>query len=240
MSQLRRKTATAKKNLSLAFLLHGRKGTVSSRMMRLVGAREFRDQSFARFFVNQKGKSCVLPRTMTAKLLTIIGFSFTLFLAGCATAERNPNTTQGAAAGAAIGAGLGAIIGNNTGSGSAGDGALVGAALGSVIGAIAGQQEDRAEQERREEAARQREEAALQRQREQELAIIRGSNATDREVFEAEQRAAEAEARLRQIEEERAAALARQRQLEDAARREAEANRRIAELEGVSTGAVGG
>lgn len=68
-----------------------------------------------------------------------------LFLAGCQTANENPNATKGAGIGAAAGAVVGGIIGHQTGRRN--EGALIGAALGGGIGAHAGHRMDKQAEE---------------------------------------------------------------------------------------------
>lgn len=199
-----------------------------------------------------KNSTIFPPMKKSYKILTLIlaGAAILLGSTGCQTATDNPQASQGAAIGAASGAILGAIVGHQ--SGRQGEGALIGAGAGAVLGGAIGAGRDADERRRQEEMAQQRhfniEMARMQREREEaeaererQLAIARGMNVSDREVFEAEQRARQAEERLRQLEAERQAALARQRTLEEAARREQEALARIRELEANSaSGKPGG
>lgn len=79
-----------------------------------------------------------------AKLLAVglIGIS----LAGCQTAQDNPNTVGGAAIGALAGAAIGQIAGGNTGA------TLAGAAIGGLIGGAIGNSLDAQDRARAEQA----------------------------------------------------------------------------------------
>lgn len=169
------------------------------------------------------------------KTLAVLVAAPLIFVSGCTTNK----TEQGVAGGAAAGAALGGIIGHQ--SGETGAGAALGAVLGGLIGGAVGNNAQKKDEQvaadarhRMEMARIERERAAaaveLQRQRQ----IASGMQASDREVFEAEQAAKEAESRLRQLEAERHAAMVRQQKIEEAERRRLEAERRISELQGVA------
>tara|TARA_R110000787_G_scaffold11063_4_gene37109 strand:+ start:7254 stop:7607 length:354 start_codon:yes stop_codon:yes gene_type:complete len=76
-----------------------------------------------------------------------------LMATACATGPNGSNeTVRQGAIGAGIGAVAGAIIGNNVGDGNAGRGAAIGAVVGGAAGAIRGSQQDRANQQRYQDA----------------------------------------------------------------------------------------
>lgn len=150
------------------------------------------------------------PSIITSLLL----ISFAL-LTGCETVHSGPQQQRGAAYGTVIGAGAGGVIGHQSGR------AIEGAAIGAVLGQVVGGQIGRAQDIERERAYQE------YLRREREAAINRGASATDREIWEAEERARQAEARVAQVEAEQRAALDRARRLEEAERREREARRRL-------------
>jgi outer membrane protein OmpA-like peptidoglycan-associated protein len=75
------------------------------------------------------------------KKIFLIAPALLFALAGCQTAQENPNAAKGAGIGAAAGGILGAVIGHQTGKRT--EGALIGAALGGGIGAHAGNRMDK-------------------------------------------------------------------------------------------------
>jgi uncharacterized membrane protein len=124
-------------------------------------------------------------------------FTYPLLLAGalafsgCTNVDPHSETARGATVGALLGAAAGAVIGHQ--SGEAGAGAAIGAVAGGLVGSQVGAERDREYARARHAAQRQRElEAEIAR----EQAIASGRNVTDREVFEAQERARQAEAEL--------------------------------------------
>lgn len=74
------------------------------------------------------------------KQLILIVPALALALAGCQSAQENPNTAKGAGIGAAVGGVVGAVVGHQTGKRT--EGAILGAAIGGGIGAHAGHRMD--------------------------------------------------------------------------------------------------
>lgn len=162
------------------------------------------------------------------------------FLSGCAVAPSR--TTKGATTGAAVGAVGGAIIGNNTGSGNAAGGALAGGLAGAVVGGVVGAiqegrertEQDRLAQERayqQELAKRRAAEAKFKAAVEEELAVAEGFRISEVEIAQVTDRAEDLEAQLKQLQEERQAALNRKTQLEEAEERINSAAQEIQRLE---------
>lgn len=166
----------------------------------------------------------------TSALLRRIGalsaLGLSIVLVGCENAN---NTQRGAGIGALAGAALGGIIGAQ--SGEAGEGAAIGAGVGALLGGGIGNERDRAEKEIE---SIQRQERAKQAELERERRIAAGTNLSDREVWEAEQRAKQAEEELARLRAEREAALARIERIEAAKAREAAAEAELSELRGQS------
>ena len=175
-----------------------------------------------------------------SRKLILLNLAGVLMLAlGCSSV--NQNTKSKAGMGALLGAAAGGIIGHQ--SDHALEGALIGAAAGAAGGALIGQAQDRKEERRQDELAAQRaheqemariqvEERALQAERDQQLALVEGKRLTETEIQSAQQRAAEAERRLQELQTQRDSALARHQTYQDAERRRQEAEAKIQELEG--------
>ena len=162
-----------------------------------------------------------------------------LAFTGCSTA---PKPVKTAGTGAVAGAVAGAVIGNNTGSGNAAQGAAIGGAAGAVVGGVVGMvqearersEQDRLAQERayqQELAKRRAAEARFKAQIEEELAVAEGFRISDQELNQVESSAKDLEARLKKLQEERQAAIARKRTLDTAQNRIAAAEAEIQRLE---------
>ena len=134
------------------------------------------------------------------------------------------------------------MIGNNTGSGNAASGAAIGGAAGAVVGGVVGMvqearersEQDRLAQERayqQELAKRRAQEAKFKAAIEEELAVAEGFQISDQELSQVESTAKDLEARLKSLQEERQAAIARKRTLDTAQNRIAAAESEIQRLE---------
>jgi LysM repeat protein len=175
------------------------------------------------------------------KSLTIaMAASALLICAGCSSTASKPVRTAGT--GAVAGAVAGAVIGNNTGSGNAASGAAIGGAAGAVIGGVVGMvqeakersEQDRLAQERayqQELAKRRAGEARMKAAIEEELAVAEGFRISDQELSQVEGAAKDLESRLKKLQEERQAAIARKRTLDTAQGRIAAAESEIQRLE---------
>lgn len=163
-----------------------------------------------------------------------------LTLTGCSSTASKP--VKGAGTGAAAGAIAGAVIGNNTGGGNAASGAAIGGAAGAVVGGVVGMvqearersEQDRLAQERayqQELAKRRAQEAKFKAAIEEELAVAEGFRISDQELNQVESTAKDLEARLKKLQEERQAAIARKRTLDTAQGRIAAAEAEIQRLE---------
>jgi LysM repeat protein len=161
-------------------------------------------------------------------------------LSGCAVAPSK--TVSGAATGAVIGGVGGAVIGNNTGSGSGASGAAIGGAAGAVVGGVIGMvqearersEQDRLAQERayqQELAKRRAQEARFKAAIEEELSVAEGFRISEREIAQVEGQAQELESKLKQLQEEKQAALTRKRSLDAAQGRISAAELEIQRLE---------
>lgn len=174
--------------------------------------------------------------------------SLTAALAACALitatgcSSTTSKTAKGAGTGAAAGAVAGAVIGNNTGSGNGVAGAAIGGAAGAVVGGVVGMvqearersEQDRLAQERayqQELAKRRAQEAKFKAAIEEELAVAEGFRISDQELNQVESTAKDLEARLKKLQEERQAAIARKRTLDTAQGRIAAAEAEIQRLE---------
>lgn len=163
-----------------------------------------------------------------------------LALTGCSSTASKPVKTAGT--GAVAGAVAGAVIGNNTGSGNSAAGAAIGGAAGAVVGGVVGMvqearersEQDRLAQERayqQELAKRRAQEAKFKAAIEEELAVAEGFRISDQELEQVEENAKELETRLKKLQEERQAAIARKRTLDTAQNRIAAAEAEIQRLE---------
>ena len=167
--------------------------------------------------------------------LAVVGWS------GCSSGVAPSKTTTGAATGAAIGGIGGAVIGNNSSMGST-TGILGGAALGAITGGIVGmvqeakerKEQDRLSQERayQQELAKKRaEEAKRKAAEDEELAIAQGFRISDMELNEAQKITDHTADRLKKLQSEKAAALARKKTLDDLHEKQLSNEAEIARLE---------
>jgi hypothetical protein len=163
-------------------------------------------------------------------------------LTGCNSSGVAPSkTASGAGTGAAIGALGGAVVGSNSSMGTA-TGVVGGAALGVITGGIIGmvqdardrKEQDRLAQERaynQELAKRKAEEAKAKLAMDEELAIAQGFRISDLELNDAKSKLDSASNRLKKLQAERQAALARKKELDDANEKTIATEAEIARLE---------
>jgi hypothetical protein len=163
-------------------------------------------------------------------------------MTGCSSSGVAPSkTASGAGTGALIGGAGGAIVGNNSSMGT-GTGLVGGAAAGALIGGIVGmvqdakdrREQDRLSQERayQQELAKKRaEEAKLKASMDEELAIAEGFRISDLELEDAKKKRDETLDRLKKLQTERSAALARKKELDDAHEKTLTTEAEIARLE---------
>jgi hypothetical protein len=146
-------------------------------------------------------------------------------LSGCSSGVAPSNTASKAGTGAVIGGLGGAAVGSNSNMGT-GTGALGGAALGAITGGIIGmvqdardrKEQDRLAQERayqQDIAKRKAEEARLKAEMDEELAIAQGFRISDIELNDAKKKLDDTATKLKQLKDERAAALAKKKELDD-------------------------
>lgn len=174
-----------------------------------------------------------------------IGLSTALALvgmSGCSSSGVAPSKTASAAGtGALIGGAGGAVVGNNSSMGT-GTGLVGGAAAGALIGGIVGmvqdakdrREQDRLAQERayQQELAKKRaEEAKAKQAMDEELAIAEGFRISDIELEDAKKKRDETLDRLKKLQTERSAALARKKELDDAHDKTTSTEAEIARLE---------
>lgn len=182
--------------------------------------------------MSEKTKAIRFLLGMTA--VSAVAFS------GCQVAPSKPVRTAGT--GAVVGAVGGAVVGNNTGSGNAASGAAVGGLAGAVVGGVVGMvqearersEQDRLAQERAYQQAlakRRADEARFRAAIEEELALAEGYRISEQEISQVEDRARSLESRLKALQQERQAALARKRTLDTAQGRIAAAEQEIERLE---------
>ena len=162
-------------------------------------------------------------------------------LTGCQSGVAPSKTATGAGTGAMIGAAGGAVVGSNSSMGS-GTGLVGGAAAGALIGGIVGmvqdakdrREQDRLAQERafqQDKAKRLQEEAKAKAALEEELAIAEGFRISDLELNEAKRKLDSAADRLKKLQAERNAALAKKKDLDDAQAKTLSTEAEIARLE---------
>lgn len=160
---------------------------------------------------------------------------------GCSSGVAPSKTTSSAGAGALIGGAAGAVAGNNSSIGST-TGILGGAALGAITGGIIGmvqeakdrKEQDRLSQERayQQELAKKRaEEAKRKASEDEELAIAQGFRISDMELNEAQKVTDSTADRLKKLQNEKAAALARKKTLDDLHEKQLSNEAEIARLE---------
>lgn len=163
-----------------------------------------------------------------------------LVLSGCGGVTPS-KTATGAGVGGAAGAVGGAVIGNNSSLGT-GTGAAIGAGAGALVGGIIGmvqdakdrKEQDRLAQERayqQDVAKRRTEEARKKAEAEEEIAIAQGFRITDIELADAQKKRESAEAQLKRLRDEKAAALARKKTLDSDREKTLQTEAEIAKLE---------
>ena len=163
-----------------------------------------------------------------------------LGLTGCGSVAPS-KTVSGAGTGAAVGGLGGAVVGNNSSMGS-GAGIAAGAAAGALVGGVIGmindakdrREQDRLAQERaymQEQAKRRADEAKAKAAMEEELAIAQGFKISDLELNEHKRKLEEASERLKRLQAERNAALARKKELDETIEKTAAAEAEAARLE---------
>jgi hypothetical protein len=186
-----------------------------------------------------------LNRTPSRAFRQVIGLSTAVALAGltgCSSSGVAPSkTASGAGTGAVIGGVGGAVVGNNSSMGT-GAGLVGGAAAGALIGGIVGmvqdakdrKEQDRLAQERayqQERAKRMAEDARMKAAMEEELAIAEGFRISDLELNDAKKNLESASDRLKRLQTEKAAALARKKELDEAKEKTLTTEAEIARLE---------
>lgn len=163
-----------------------------------------------------------------------------LALSGCSSVAPS-KTASNAGTGAVVGGLGGAVVGNNSGLGT-GVGAVGGAALGAITGGIIGmvqdardrKEQDRLSQERsyqQELAKRRAEDSKVKASMDEELAIAQGFRISDLELNDAKKKLESASDRLKRLQGERQAALARKKDLDDANEKTLTTEAEIARLE---------
>ena len=174
----------------------------------------------------------------------LVGFGTVLALAGvtgCSSGVAPSKTASGAGTGALIGGAGGAVVGNNSSMGT-GTGLVGGAAAGALIGGIVGmvqdakdrREQDRLAQERayqQEYAKKRAEEAKMKAAMEEELAIAEGFRISDLELDDAKKKRDATLDRLKKLQTERSAALARKKELDEAHEKTLTTEAEIARLE---------
>ncbi len=184
--------------------------------------------------------SLARPAPSLQKQLCVLASLGILALAGCSSVAPS-KTASKAGTGAVVGGLGGAAIGNNSSLGT-GVGAVGGAALGAITGGIIGmvqdardrKEQDRLSQERayqQERAKRLAEEAKTRASLDEELAIAQGFRISDLEVNDAKKTLESASDRLKKLQAERQAALARKKDLEDTKDKTLSTEAEIARLE---------
>ncbi len=179
-----------------------------------------------------------LPRNKFVCLATALAV---LAGSGCSSGVAPSKTASGAGTGAAVGGVAGAVVGNNSSMGST-TGILGGAALGAITGGIIGmvqeakdrKEQDRLSQERayQQELAKKRSEEAKRKAAEdEELAIAQGFRISDLELNEAQRKTEDTADRLKKLQNEKAAALARKKTLDELHEKQLSNEAEIARLE---------
>ncbi|MEO5960281.1 MAG: hypothetical protein ABIR80_14300 [Opitutaceae bacterium] len=146
-------------------------------------------------------------------------------LAGCSSGVAPSRTASGAGVGALGGAAVGSVVGANSSMGS-GTGLLGGAAAGALVGGIVGLVQDRRDrkeqdvlsQERayqQENARKKSEEIKAKAAMDEELNIAQGFKISDIELDDAKRKLEVANATLKELQTQRAAALAKKKDLDD-------------------------
>ena len=159
---------------------------------------------------------------------------------GCSSVAPS-KTTSGAGTGALIGGAGGAVVGNNSGMGT-GTGLIGGAAAGALIGGLVGmvqdakdrKEQDRLAQERayQQELAKKRaQEAKLKASMDEEMAIAEGFRISDMELSDAQKKFEISQERLKRLQGERNAALAKKKSLDEAHEKTLATEAEVARLE---------
>jgi len=181
-------------------------------------------------------------RRRAQRLITFSSALAVAGLAGCSSSGVAPSkTASGAGTGALIGGAGGAVVGNNSSMGT-GAGLVGGAAAGALIGGIVGmvqdakdrREQDRLSQERaygQELAKKRAEEAKLKAAMDEELAIAEGFRISDLELDDAKKKRDGTLERLKKLQTERSAALARKKELDEAQEKTVTTEAEIARLE---------
>lgn len=179
--------------------------------------------------------------TIGRKLISLSTALGVFALGGCSSGVAPSKTASGAGTGALIGGAGGAVVGSNSSMGT-GTGLLGGAALGALTGGIIGmvqdakdrKEQDRLSQERayQQSLAKSRaEEAKLKAAMEEELAIAEGFRISDIELNDAQKKLEVAQERLKKLQGERTAALAKKKSLDEAHEKTLSTEAEIARLE---------
>ena len=189
-------------------------------------------------------ESTFLPpgSTPAANRMVCLAAALAVFAgSGCSSGVAPSKTTSGAGTGAVLGGAAGAVVGNNSSMGS-GTSILGGAALGAITGGIVGmvqeardrKEQDRLSQERayQQELAKKRaDEAKRKAAEDEELAIAQGFRISDLELNEAQKKTDDTAARLKRLQNEKAAALARKKTLDELHEKQLSNEAEIARLE---------
>jgi osmotically inducible lipoprotein OsmB len=157
-------------------------------------------------------------------LCLVTGLAMASF-AGCSSGVAPSRTATGAGVGAMGGAVVGNVVGANSSMGS-GMGTLGGALAGGVLGGVVGmvqdardrKEQDRLAQERayqQENARKKGEEARMKAAMDEELDIAQGFRISDIELEDAKRKLDAANANLKELQTQRAAALAKKKDLDD-------------------------
>ncbi len=181
-------------------------------------------------------------REILRNRIVALGTSLALVVAtGCSSGVAPSKTASNAGTGAVIGGLGGAVAGNNSSMGT-GTGLAAGAALGAITGGIIGmvqdakdrREQDRLAQERayQQELAKKRaEEAKNKAALEEELMIAEGFRISDLELNDAKKKQENTFDRLKKLQEERSAAIAKKKALDEAHEKTLSAEAEIARLE---------
>ena len=189
-------------------------------------------------------ESTLLPTgsALSVKKIGCLAVALAVFAgSGCSSGVAPSKTASGAGTGALIGGVAGGIAGNNSSMGST-TGILGGAALGAITGGIVGmvqeakdrKEQDRLSQERayQQELAKKRaEEAKRKAAEDEELAIAQGFRISDLELNDAQKKTDETADRLKKLQNEKAAALARKKTLDELHEKQLSNEAEIARLE---------
>lgn len=186
----------------------------------------------------QNFRSTVRP--VSYKLTSCIAALALLGLSGCGGVAPS-KTASGAGTGAVVGGLGGAVVGGNSSMGTT-TGVVGGAALGAITGGIIGmvqdardrKEQDRLAQERayqQELAKRRADDAKMKAAQEEELAIAQGFRISDLELNDQKAKLEDASNRLKKLQGERQAALARKKELDEAIDKTISTEAEIARLE---------